>query len=118
MSSSSAIRHRLWESDNLPQIFSARLKLINDQSDQAARTQGDFKSLNTGASSGSSRRLCEKNAPQRTAAAPLAPNSDSQVSPAGKACKIDVCASFYSSFDAATCTYQPYDGGPRRICDR
>jgi 1A family penicillin-binding protein len=67
---------------------------------------------------GSSRRLCEKNAPQRTAAAPLAPNSDSQASPAGKACKIDVCASFYSSFDAATCTYQPYDGGPRRICDR
>jgi hypothetical protein len=33
-------------------------------------------------------------------------------------CNLDVCARFYRSFDPSDCTYQPYDGGPRRTCDR
>lgn len=33
-------------------------------------------------------------------------------------CNIDVCSQFYSSFDESDCTYQPFGGGPRRICDR
>jgi hypothetical protein len=33
-------------------------------------------------------------------------------------CKLDVCARFYRSFDPSDCTYQPYDGGARRTCDR
>jgi hypothetical protein len=37
---------------------------------------------------------------------------------AGAQCKVDLCASTYASFHAADCTYQPYDGGPRRICER
>ena len=37
---------------------------------------------------------------------------------AGAQCKIDLCAATYASFHAADCTYQPYDGGPRRICER
>jgi len=37
---------------------------------------------------------------------------------AGAQCKVDLCASTYASFRAADCTYQPYDGGPRRICER
>lgn len=37
---------------------------------------------------------------------------------AGAQCKVDLCAGTYASFRAADCTYQPYDGGPRRICER
>jgi BA14K-like protein len=33
-------------------------------------------------------------------------------------CNLDVCARFYRSFDPSDCTYQPYDGGARRTCDR
>jgi penicillin-binding protein 1A len=33
-------------------------------------------------------------------------------------CNIDACARFYKSFDPSDCTYQPYDGGPRQICER
>jgi hypothetical protein len=37
---------------------------------------------------------------------------------AGAQCHVDLCAATYASFHAADCTYQPYDGGPRRICER
>jgi hypothetical protein len=33
-------------------------------------------------------------------------------------CNLDVCARFYRSFDPSDCTYQPYDGGGRKTCDR
>jgi penicillin-binding protein 1A len=67
----------------------------------------------------SGRRRCTKNAPQRTASEPLAPNSEPQQPSPGKAlCNVSACTSFYSSFDAASCTYQPYDGGPRRMCEK
>jgi membrane peptidoglycan carboxypeptidase len=33
-------------------------------------------------------------------------------------CNIDVCARFYSSFNPSDCSYQPYGGGPRKLCDR
>jgi penicillin-binding protein 1A len=33
-------------------------------------------------------------------------------------CNMDVCSQFYSSFNPSDCTYQPYGGGPRRVCDR
>jgi penicillin-binding protein 1A len=33
-------------------------------------------------------------------------------------CNIPVCSQFYHSFRESDCTYQPYDGGPRRVCDR
>jgi hypothetical protein len=36
----------------------------------------------------------------------------------GSECNIAVCARFYSSFDPSSCTYQPYNGGPRRLCER
>jgi hypothetical protein len=32
-------------------------------------------------------------------------------------CNVEVCASFYRSFTAADCTYQPSDG-PRRLCTK
>jgi hypothetical protein len=33
-------------------------------------------------------------------------------------CNADACARHYRSFDASDCTYQPYSGGPRRLCTR
>ena len=71
--------------------------------------------------SGASRRLCDKNMPQQTAATPFAPNLDSQPpsdKPGKAQCNINVCASFYDSFDPADCTYKPYGGGARRLCTR
>jgi len=32
-------------------------------------------------------------------------------------CNRDRCARQYRSFDVSTCTYQPYDGGPRQLCE-
>jgi penicillin-binding protein 1A len=69
----------------------------------------------------SSRRLCQRNAPSSAAATLFAPDLGSQLAPDKSReaqCNIDVCASFYGSFDPADCTYQPYGGGPRRVCDR
>ena len=34
----------------------------------------------------------------------------------GMQCSVDLCAATYKSFNAADCTYQPYGGGPRSIC--
>jgi hypothetical protein len=57
------------------------------------------------------RRLCTKgNPPRRPTAQVAATEARAQVG-----CNVSVCASIYSSFDAATCTYQPFDG-PRRVC--
>jgi penicillin-binding protein 1A len=36
----------------------------------------------------------------------------------GAVCNVAVCTVFYHSFHASDCTYQPYSGGPRRICER
>ena len=36
---------------------------------------------------------------------------------AGPQCNIKACAAMYRSFHAADCTYQPYGGGRRRICE-
>jgi 1A family penicillin-binding protein len=33
-------------------------------------------------------------------------------------CDRERCARHYRSFDAATCTYQPYEGGPRQRCEK
>jgi membrane peptidoglycan carboxypeptidase len=66
----------------------------------------------------SGRRRCTKNAPQQTASEPPGPDSETQSSPARVQCNVSACANFYSSFDAASCTYQPYDGGPRRMCEK
>jgi hypothetical protein len=62
---------------------------------------------------GGPRRLCTKGAPPGGHAALLAANE----SRAQANCNVSACASAYGSFDAATCTYQPYDG-PRRLCTK
>jgi penicillin-binding protein 1A len=71
---------------------------------------------------GAQRRLCEKSPSQQNAAMPFVQNSSGQPSSGrsfGKGqCSVDVCARSYSSFDPADCTYQPFDGGRRRVCTK
>ncbi len=59
------------------------------------------------------RRLCTKGNPPRRPAALLA----SGEARAQAGCNVSACASAYSSFDAATCTYQTY-AGTRRLCTK
>ena len=33
-------------------------------------------------------------------------------------CAVDACSATYSSFRSSDCTYQPSDGGPRRMCQK
>jgi penicillin-binding protein 1A len=66
----------------------------------------------------SGRRVCDKSSAQATAATPPTPRSADQASAVGGQCNVDACAATYSSFDAGSCTYQPYDGGPRRRCEK
>jgi 1A family penicillin-binding protein len=37
--------------------------------------------------------------------------------PAGQ-CNVEVCSRFYSSFNPSDCTYQPFGGGARQLCER
>jgi penicillin-binding protein 1A len=67
---------------------------------------------------GSARQRCDRHEPLQTTATPFAPSSEPQSSPGRAQCDVDVCANFYESFDPADCTYQPFGGGPRRVCDR
>src|SRR5215470_4366120 len=74
------------------------------------------------------RRLCETRARPAIAAGQQAPPpaQASQATTVGQAsrpptqaqCNMDVCSRFYSSFNSSDCTYQPYGGGARRVCDR
>jgi membrane peptidoglycan carboxypeptidase len=63
---------------------------------------------------GSPRRVCEKETSEDIAA----PAPKTAAASDGAACDRDRCARHYKSFDAATCTYQPYDGGPRQKCEK
>jgi penicillin-binding protein 1A len=102
-----------------------------------ARTYNSFRASDcTYQPYGGTRRLCEKGAPRTAAATPAEPSrptpqpasSDQTPQPqpqpasedSAKAprCNVSVCSSFYSSFNASDCTYQPFSGGARRLCDR
>jgi len=64
---------------------------------------------------GGRRRLCDKGARQTGSQK----QADAQPAPAASpSCDVSRCARQYRSFDAASCTYQPYDGGPRERCDK
>jgi penicillin-binding protein 1A len=60
------------------------------------------------------RRLCEKAISEHvTQAQPEAVAVSSR-----GACDRDLCAQHYRSFDPETCTYQPFEGGPRLKCEK
>ncbi len=45
-------------------------------------------------------------------------NTAGAAAAASARCNISVCERYYRSFRASDCTYQPYEGGPRRLCRR
>lgn len=66
---------------------------------------------------GGPRRLCEKGPLLQIS--PMAEASGAGSSLLGRReCNYDACADTYASFDSADCTYQPYGGGPRRVCEK
>jgi hypothetical protein len=72
---------------------------------------------------GGPRQRCEKGAPPATATAPAVtaeakPDAKQAGAPAPAQCNVGACSASYSSFRASDCTYQPYDGGGRRVCDK
>jgi hypothetical protein len=68
------------------------------------------------------RQFCDKaatdSAPMRTTEARFSPPAQRGFDARAEACNFAVCARYYSSFRASDCSYQPYDGGPRRLCER
>jgi len=58
-----------------------------------------------------------------TAEAPSSVDTSGAAAPADQAarspsCDYQACARTYGSFRASDCTYQPYSGGPRQLCDK
>jgi membrane peptidoglycan carboxypeptidase len=51
----------------------------------------------------------------RTSFAPQAPGSQASVAPR---CDYEACARTYHSFRASDCTYQPFSGAPRQLCEK
>lgn len=68
------------------------------------------------------RKLCEKGdhgsgpATQLSALSPVLQQAGDARAEAR--CNVAACSGFYHSFRASDCTYQPFDGGPRRLCER
>jgi membrane peptidoglycan carboxypeptidase len=65
---------------------------------------------------GGPRVKCDKGVPRAQKTSSEAPGVVARQSP--EQCNVAVCARTYNSFRASDCTYQPYGGGPRRICDK
>ena len=66
---------------------------------------------------GGSRVRCEKASPRVRQAATSEP-SDEDGEARTDRCNVGACSATYSSFRSSDCTYQPYDGGPRRMCQK
>jgi 1A family penicillin-binding protein len=69
-----------------------------------------------GASPARSSPVSPDQAPGAEAAAPPSDNS-SPITPAAGRCNPEACARTHRSFRASDCTYQPWDRGPRRVCE-
>jgi penicillin-binding protein 1A len=63
---------------------------------------------------GGPRVRCEKPSPRLMVSEASSGNLEDRTSI--DQCNVDACAAGYSSFRSSDCTYQPYDGGPRRMC--
>jgi membrane peptidoglycan carboxypeptidase len=66
--------------------------------------------------SGGRRRMCEVGA--RQAGAERNPQETTGAGAPQAQCNIQACSRFYSSFDPSDCTYQPFRGGARQLCER
>jgi len=117
------------QASNQPQISPA----TQASSDAAQQPQCDYRACASRRSFRASdctyqpysgpRRFCDMRAKPTTPAEQVSqPPSAGEAPPtqarAQAQCNMDVCSRFYSSFDSSDCTYQPYGGGPRRVCER
>jgi penicillin-binding protein 1A len=66
---------------------------------------------------GGPRARCEKSLLPTSRGLPTR-TTDVNDSPRSNRCNLDACAATYSSFRASDCTYQPLDGGQRRLCQK
>lgn len=56
--------------------------------------------------------------PERSAAPEVPPSTEGAPNGLAQArCNVDLCARRYRSFNASDCTYQPYGGSGRQVCD-
>lgn len=55
--------------------------------------------------------------PAQPAQSAAAPAATPVTQPSGPQCDVSACAAAYRSFNAADCTYQPFEGG-RRLCEK
>jgi penicillin-binding protein 1A len=63
---------------------------------------------------GGARQKCTEGASEVQQTALAGTNPDAEKT----RCDVAACAASYSSFRAADCTYQPLDGGARRVCEK
>jgi membrane peptidoglycan carboxypeptidase len=66
--------------------------------------------------SGGPRQMCKKGDQQSNPPDQIAGTAPDLGAPA--TCNIDLCARSYSSFRASDCTYQPFGGGTRQLCEK
>jgi 1A family penicillin-binding protein len=72
---------------------------------------------------GGGRQVCGMNARQmtpvaRTSAETTGAGATTAAQGAPAQCNMEVCSRFYSSFNPSDCTYQPFGGGARQLCER
>jgi penicillin-binding protein 1A len=70
---------------------------------------------------GGSRQMCGIGAGQYTPVARTSQETTGAGATAGGSsaqCNISACSRFYSSFNPSDCTYQPFGGGARQLCER
>jgi 1A family penicillin-binding protein len=68
--------------------------------------------------SGGARRACPLGAQSARATTQPGPGVGTTGAAPPASCNVDACERTYSSFDASDCTYQPYGGGARRLCEK
>jgi 1A family penicillin-binding protein len=66
------------------------------------------------------RQLCTMGARQSVARTSPETNGAGATANAGVSaqCNVETCSRFYSSFNPSDCTYQPFGGGARQLCER
>jgi 1A family penicillin-binding protein len=66
---------------------------------------------------GGPRQICEKGEQQSSPPPEQVAGGAADVA-SHASCNIDACSRTYSSFRASDCTYEPYSGGPRQLCEK
>ncbi len=71
--------------------------------------------------SGGPRQMCpmgQRQLTARTAAGETTGSGATTAPGAAAQCNVEACSRFYSSFNPSDCTYQPFGGGARQLCER